>query len=299
MKTKEIIWGIIGLIIFCIMFTLVFRMYSREGHSKEIEYIKLSEDTVNYLELDLKVVAMDPIKGDLTLRVFFEPKGKYIDKNYLPTENIYFYANTSIGKQEYTFAEGMEINPMELSINTFGMLTEYPFDIYEAPFFCMAEILQSPSDTLFDADTTNNIPIGIKFQGSLHGYDFSAQVDNESTITYSGIDIEITRAGSTKFFSIFIMAAMWLLSGIVIFLVLSVVVRKRRIELGMFAFISAMLFALPALRNMQPLIPTIGTFSDYVSFFWAESFMAVCLFVIVLVWLRRPGEKHDTDAQNI
>lgn len=294
MKTKEIIWGIVGLIIFCILFTLVFRMYSNEGHNKTIDYTKKSEDTVNYLELDIKVVAMDPIKGDLTLRVFFNHHGKYIDKDYLLTENVYFYVNASIGKQEYKFSEGMEINPMEVNINTFGMITEYPFDTYEAPFFCMAEVLDdSPSDTTYSPDTTDNIPIGIQFQGSLHGYDFGAHVDDESTFNYSGIDIEVKRAGSTKFFSVFIMVAMWLLSGIVIFLVLSVVVRRRRIELGMFAFISAMLFALPALRNMQPLIPTIGTFSDYISFFWAESFMAVCLFVIVLVWLRRPGHKIE------
>ncbi len=295
MKTKELLWGAVGIVVFCIMFTFVFRMYSNEGESKKIDYTKLPEDMVNYLGLDIKVVAMDPIKGDMTLRVFFYPKGKYIDKDDLLTEKVYFYVNASIGKQEFTFSKGMEINPMEISINTYGKITEYPFDEYDAPFFCMAEVLNDePSDSLYTPTTigSNNIPIGMQFQGSLHGYDFSAEVDTASSEVYSGIDIAVTRAGSTKFFSVFIMIAMWLLSIIVIFLVLSVVVRKRKIELAFFAFISAMIFALPALRNMQPLIPTIGTFSDYVSFFWAESFMALSLFVIVFVWLRRPGEKH-------
>jgi hypothetical protein len=295
MKTKELLWGAVGIVVFCVMFTFVFRMYSEEGESKKIDYTKLPEDMVNYLGLDIKVVAMDPIKGDVTVRIFFYPKGKYVDKDDLLTRKIYFYVNASIGKQEYTFAKGMEINPMEVSINTYGHITEYPFDKYEAPFFCMAEVLDDERDTVYSADSleSKNIPIGMQFQGSLHGYDFSAQIDTASSEVYSGIDIEVTRAGSTKFFSVFIMIAMWLLSVIVIFLVLSVVVRKRKIELAFFAFISAMIFALPALRNMQPLIPTIGTFSDYVSFFWAESFMALSLFVIVFVWLRRPGEKHE------
>jgi hypothetical protein len=41
-------------------------------------------------------------------------------------------------------------------------------------------------------------------------------------------------------------------------------------------------------RNAQPGAPPIGTFSDFISFFWAEVFIALCLVILVFTWLLRP-----------
>ena len=73
-------------------------------------------------------------------------------------------------------------------------------------------------------------------------------------------------------------------------LVYRVFAGHRKIEIGMFSFLGALLFAFPALRNSQPGTPPIGTMSDFLAFFWAEVIIALSLLSVVLRWIiRGPG----------
>jgi hypothetical protein len=76
----------------------------------------------------------------------------------------------------------------------------------------------------------------------------------------------------------------------VLLLTLSVVLRGRKVELAMFSFTAALLFAFATVRNAQPGTPPIGTYSDFISFFWAEVIIALCLVVLVFTWLLRPAK---------
>ena len=49
-----------------------------------------------------------------------------------------------------------------------------------------------------------------------------------------------------------------------------------------------LIFGLPALRNVQPGVPSVGAFSDYVIFIGAELIVAVSAVVTVWHWLLRP-----------
>ena len=126
--------------------------------------------------------------------------------------------------------------------------------------------------------------------GSIPGFKIDAAKSKESTSDYVGIDMTISRAATTKFFSFFVMAMMWGLTLGVLFLTLSVVLRGRKVELAMFSFTAALLFAFAAVRNAQPGTPPIGTYSDFISFFWAEVIIALCLIILVFTWLLRPAK---------
>jgi hypothetical protein len=136
----------------------------------------------------------------------------------------------------------------------------------------------------------NEIPIGVDFVGSIPGFKIDAAKSKESTGDYVGIDMTIARASTTKFFSLFVMTMMWGLTLGVIFLTLSVVLRGRKVELAMFSFTAALLFAFAAVRNSQPGTPPIGTYSDFISFFWAEVIIALCLIILVFTWVLRPAK---------
>ena len=136
----------------------------------------------------------------------------------------------------------------------------------------------------------DDIPIGVDFFGSIPGFKIDAAKAKESTDDYVGIDMTISRASTTKFFSFFVMTMMWGLTIGVMFLTLSVVLRGRKVELAMFSFTAALLFAFAAVRNAQPGTPPIGTYSDFISFFWAEVIIAFCLVILVFTWLLRPAK---------
>ena len=111
-----------------------------------------------------------------------------------------------------------------------------------------------------------------------------------STPDHVVIDLSLARASTAIFFSIFIMIAMWSLTIGVILLVFRVLAGQRKIEICMFSFLGALLFAFPALRNSQPGTPPIGTLSDFLAFFWAEVIIALSLLSVVLPWIiRGPG----------
>jgi hypothetical protein len=64
---------------------------------------------------------------------------------------------------------------------------------------------------------------------------------------------------------------------------------NRTVRIGMVGLAGALLFGFVAFRNAMPGTPPIGTLGDFRSFFWAEGLVAACLFVLVVIYLRRLG----------
>ncbi len=56
----------------------------------------------------------------------------------------------------------------------------------------------------------------------------------------------------------------------------------------------ALIFGLPALRNVQPGVPPVGAFSDYITFIWAELIVAVSAVITVWHRLLRPQSKLES-----
>ncbi|NKB17610.1 MAG: DUF4436 family protein [Pseudanabaena sp. CRU_2_10] len=54
----------------------------------------------------------------------------------------------------------------------------------------------------------------------------------------------------------------------------------------------ALLFALPAVRNIQPGIPPVGTLTDFLSFFWAEALIATAVVIMFYCWFTRYQPKN-------
>jgi len=154
---------------------------------------------------------------------------------------------------------------------------------------------QAKSEPKKEADKEESddeiVPISVDLYGSIPGLKIEAAKSKDSDADYVGIDMKIARSSTVKFFSLFIMFLMWGVTIGVMMLVSSILLRGRKIEIGMFSFLAALLFALIAVRNSQPGVPPIGTYSDFISFFWAEVILALCLLTLVFTWLLRPGAK--------
>jgi hypothetical protein len=327
-KAKDIIVAIGVLVVFAIALVAVLNIYASESERRSAVISDLGDKDPNHIEVDVKLVSIDPNKGDMTARLEFVPKGHFSKDGERTLErDLKLFVNSATGKQELDFQKGMRMNPMEVVINMYdGLVTDYPFDHHQAflelyflpakreggkdkqkpieagaakpaeaaatptPEVKPAEKKDEaePKKTEAAAPAEDDVPIGVDFLGSIHGFRIDAAKSHESTEDYVGIDMTISRASTVKFFAIFIMLMMWGLTIAVIFLTLSVVTRGRKVEIGMFSFLAALLFAFAAVRNSQPGAPPIGTFSDFISFFWAEVIIALCLVAVVFTWLLRP-----------
>lgn len=327
-KAKDIIITIVVLIVFAISLVVVLNIYQNEGEKRSASISDIGEKDPNHIEVDVKLVSIDPNKGDIVARLEFLPKGHFTtDEGSTVARDLKLFVNSANGKQELDFQKGKRMNPMEVVINMYdGLVTDYPFDKHSAYlqiYFTpgkqtgtekekpKAEASAKPAEAAPTPESSaageeqkkegekkteaaekseDIVPIGVDFVGSIPGFKIEAAKAKDTDEDEVGIDMTISRASTTKFFSLFVTVMMWGLTIAVLLLTLSCVLRGRKVELAMFSFTAALLFAFAAVRNAQPGTPPIGTYSDFISFFWAEVIIALCLVVLVFTWLLRPAK---------
>jgi hypothetical protein len=333
-SAKEAIITIALLIVFGVAYTFVLRYYKQEGERRTAAISEEGERDPNHIEVFVKVVSVDPIKGDMNARLEFLPHGNLTaDEGLTISKDLKLFTNSATGKQEHEFSKGKRMNPIEVVVSFHeGQSTDYPFDEHKgelAFYFAIAppkpgggagdkkegapptptpsptpttppaEGEQPKSETASktdgaakeDDDEEVEIPIAVDFIASIQGLQIEATKSKESTKDYVAIDMVITRASTVVFFSVFIMVVMWALTIAVVFLTLSIILADRKIEMGQFSFLAALLFSFLALRGSQPAAPPIGSLSDFLAFFWAEVIIASCLVSIITTWLLRPAAK--------
>jgi hypothetical protein len=335
--TKDIIIGVGLLAAFVVAMLLVLNIYRQEGEKRSAAISEEGEKDPDHIEAFVKLLTVDPVKGDATARVEFIPHGTFEKEGGALARNVKLYVNSATGKQEHDFPKDKRMNPVEVVINLYdGLATDYPFDHHSAflelyfttPATAAAAPAQASTETPAAAPSSpsgeappapaatpatgetgaqpaatpkkeegakagaeEEVPLAVDFYGSIPGMKIEAAKSPDSDDDYVGIDMKIGRSSTVIFFSLFITFLMWGATIVVVLLVLSVLLRGRKIEVGMFSFLSALLFALIAVRNSQPGVPPIGVFSDFISFFWAEVILALCLLTLVLTWLLRPAAK--------
>jgi len=318
-KAKDIVITIAVIIVFAVALVLVLNIYKSEGEKRSAAVSDLGDKDPNHIEVDVKLLSIDPSKGDIVARLEFLPKGEYTkDEGLTLAKDVKLFTNGANGKQETDFAKGKRMNPMEVTVSMYdGAVMDYPFDQHSAylemyflpgkeekkaeapkpvatpapmPESAATEEAKKPEaekKTEATANDEDEIPIGVDFVGSIPGFRIEAANSKESLNDYVGINMTVARASTTKFFSLFVMVMMWGLTIAVLLLTLSVVLRGRKVEVSMFSFTAALLFAFSTVRNAQPGTPPVGTYSDFISFFWAEVIIALCLVALVFTWVMR------------
>ena len=294
-KSKNgLIIAIVLLLVFAGAYLFVLNTYQNEGANRatslSLEPEKLANLDKNRINAFGKIVSADPVKGDLIVRLTFEPEGTLSADGKL-SRDLQLDVSSAAGKHVYEFKKGRRMDPVEAIVDLYeGDPMDYPFDKHEAELSFFFE----PAG----AGAEGSIPVNLELHGAVNGLSIEAAFAKEHTDDRVVVDLSISRASTTLFFSTFIMFAMWMLTLGVIFLVFRVYRGERKIEISMFSFLGALLFAFPALRNSQPGTPPIGTLSDFIAFFWAEVLIALSLLAVVIRWATRGpgGSRVDRSA---
>jgi hypothetical protein len=309
-SAKEIIVAIVVLTVFVGAMFYTLSIVNAEGGKKVTDISQAGDKESSHVETHVKLVSIDPIKGDASARFEFEPSEKLLGSDGSLKQDLKLYLNSATGKQELDFPKGKLMTPVEAVFNMHeGQATEYPYDKYVADIDVY--VMKAPSADKKKAEaaltsetkTTDehaatpekkeevdegDMAISVDFEGSIPGYKITAAKAKYSEVYFVGIETHIERSGTVWFFSTFVAVLMWALAVGVLFFVGSLVLRGRKVEINMFSFMAALLFAFYAVRNSQPNVPPIGVYSDFISFFWCEVLIAACLIVTLFVWILRP-----------
>jgi hypothetical protein len=269
-----------------------------------------STKSANYIDVGAKVLSIDPVKGDVSVRLEFIPQGNLMKEDGTLARNVKFDINSSNGKQEITFEKGKRMPPTEAVLNMYdGDVSHYPFDKHKADLtFLFVTKPDKPVDKPKPAEenqaetksetknetieeTEEEVPFTLDFEPTLAGYKIETAKHKDNDESYADIEMTIARSPMVKFFAVFVMLVMWGVSLAVFLLALSIVIRGRKVEIAMFSFIATLIFSFVAVRNTQPAVPPVGTLSDYLAFFEAEVILAFSLLTIIFTWLIRPPMK--------
>ncbi|HEY2039102.1 MAG TPA: DUF4436 family protein, partial [Edaphobacter sp.] len=107
--------------------------------------------------------------------------------------------------------------------------------------------------------------------------------------------VDIRRANNVILLSILVMVIMFVLAFSIVGMVLQVTASPGEINLIPLSLCVALIFGLPALRNIQPGVPAaVGGFSDYLSFIWAELMVSISAIALAWTWIVRSREMKKT-----
>src|SRR5256885_13894944 len=100
LRPKDIGLAVGILIVFVVAMLLVLNFYRNEGEKRSASIANINDKNPNQIEVDVKLLSIDPVKGDATARLEFAPHGDYAKDDGTLTRNLKLYVNSANAKQE-------------------------------------------------------------------------------------------------------------------------------------------------------------------------------------------------------
>ncbi|MEI8191960.1 MAG: DUF4436 family protein [candidate division NC10 bacterium] len=262
-------------------------------HDKPIasDVADLSEpvpDASYYLDVRVKIVALDLNKETVGLQLECIPKGgDLVDAGgHLKFPVVLTLGVSAAGTEEKkTIPSGEQGAITTIDLDLDGNVAEYPWDRHTTSLWLSA-VRQAKGRE------PDPIPIRLQAHGAWPGLDIDAtSLASAWKVEWNGprrLDIAVARSTITTVVVCFSIVLTWILIASVVGMTLAVAVRGRRVEIRMIAFFGMLLFAMTAFRNSLPGAPPMGTFSDYLAFFWGYAVAIIGIGVVAGLWLWRP-----------
>ena len=193
-----------------------------------------------------------------------------------PVKDVRLDVGTAGGRKSLDFPKSEAMGAQIMVGLANGDVATYPVDAYD---------MQLSISSFYDKDQA--LPMTVGSSVATKGYISKQEVAKGSTSDEVNIDYHISRSYGSTIFAFAVMGFMALLALFALTVASTVSIGGRKFEFGMLAWMGAILFALPALRNAWPNGPPVGAIGDFAMFFWAEIIVIFCIFLLVITWDRR------------
>jgi hypothetical protein len=299
------------------VYVSVLWMGMTEESRRSLTIVKSSATSDDYVIINVRVTSIDPVQGLLHERIRLIPMGRFAKDKTTPASDLKLLINSVSGKQAVVFPKGERIIPIEFSSLLSGNQNRYPFDRYTTDIELVVtapaqktvepvpeENLDENTDPLAttlivgasDLDHSETIPLKENFIASIPGVRFSGAVTQDGTYKLMHTTIIIRRAYNVICVSLLVMTVMFVLAVSIVGMVLHVNASPGEINLLPLSLCIALIFGLPALRNVQPGVPPVGGFNDYLCFIWAELMVSISAITLAWTWIVRSGRDRRSNV---
>lgn len=302
-----------------ILFTVLLFMYSfvlfrglNESSRRSLQ-LREDSDAAEHVVISALVTAVNPATQQLTAQISLRPQGGLAQDEVTPAVDLKLLTNNVRGQQQFDFPKGKRMNQIEAVFPLNGELNHYPFDHYGSTLWFLVTTParkkqpQTPSipgsaeeqaplgDQLAVGATalqqSTVVPLTITLSAATPGIKFEGSVSRQGSLKVTGIELKIRRADNVIAVSMMVMILMSALALSLLAMVFKATTSGPKVDLIPLSISISLIFGLPALRNIQPGVPAVGAFGDYVSFIWAEIIVGLSALIIVWTWLLRSNEK--------
>src|SRR5882724_9752760 len=108
-SAKEIIAAIIVFVLIGIGMFVTLGIFGKESEPKEVVVSDAGAKAADNLEIFVKLLTIDPIKGDTTARLEFVPHGKLASEGEVLTQDLKLFIPSANGKTEIDLKKGKQI----------------------------------------------------------------------------------------------------------------------------------------------------------------------------------------------
>jgi hypothetical protein len=270
-------------------------------------------DASDHVVISVLVTGVNPAAHELTAQISLRARGALAQDEVTPAVDLKLLTNNVRSQQEFDFPKRKRMNRIEAVFPLNGELNKYPFDRYGTTLWLLmtTSTRKVQPQTSRSPETTENeglqgdhlavgttalqqstiVPLTITLLASTPGIKFEGNVSRESSLKLTGVELKMRRADNVIAVSVLVMLLMSGLAMSLLGMVFKAATTGPKVDLVPLSISISLIFGLPALRNIQPGVPPVGAFGDYVSFIWAEVIVGVSAIIIVWMWLlRSPGE---------
>ena len=281
--SKGLVKAVVGavLALALAMTALLFNGY-RSGRS--VEFTAGAESADAPVQVLLLIREVDPVKGELRMRVFVTP-GEGEDAF---TTAYVVETSSEVAKEPLAVGAGKASASTDVVVSfDDGEELMYPFDRYRASVDVVAREAAVGSEADGSADAGAPVPVALTVESANAGFRFDVTDESEDDGSFGAVRVDVRRSAVPVAMAIVMSIVMLCLAGIVSAVSHLIVTGRRRFEFASLTWMAAMLFAFVGFRNAAPGSPTMGSLFDFLGFFWAELAVAVSLIRVGMFYVRK------------
>lgn len=267
-----------GALVFAIVYVLLFVAVGRSAAPFERGYTVAGTGRTLYIYAE--VLAINATKGTAQVRFSFANARGDHGTQFSGTSDrdMLIEIGDADTEQRVDIRAGQPMAAVDIAPDLTGSVNGYPFDRYSATLYIRAFETRR-------ADRARSIPLNVIVGESIDEWDVTSS--EHTSGPDARFDLRIRRAPPIVFFAAVMYAAMALVAVVALAIGSLIFLKLRKIEVTLVSALGAMLFALPAVRNILPGAPPLGVGADITVFLWAETAIAVSLGLFVYSWVKR------------
>ncbi len=235
---------------------------------------------VSGLGIFIDPVSVDPVADEMDVRIRFTPTSALLG-NGPDTANRELTLINSDWVERRVLRANQQLAPATIKVDlNGGSIADYPFDRYRADIRFQA--FEGTADR-----PGAPVPEQVTVWESLHGYRVQS-ADSAPTLPGDvGVVIYLRRTDAVIFFALAAYLAMGVMACSALTVASLTFLGRRKVEATLMSALSALVFALPALRNALPGEPPHGVRADVAVFLWSELAAVLALALFVFSWARQ------------